>query len=396
MNILTDDADRIAIQEYGEELFENEKYLEAIQAFQLVLDNFPTDFIARSGMADCLFKLELDGLAIKELEYLKAHNDDLSSMDLNNMIENYKFNIVDVLLSTGCFDAAIPILEKRINEEPKDHVSHGRLGFVYDHLGNHAAAYEKYTDVYNLFETSEDRSIVLPMRIEACKKLNDKKKVAALIAEAWELSKDGHNEPSLLYHLSADEYEKGDYQQSLEILNQARESEELDEEIDEADSIFVNDKYFGGLLALNIALNKKGEARTLCVKWLDKYDGHEAENMGKVNLSYQVDACIQSLKDPDLLNRLAQSVFLRTFAPSLEFAYKGLVARMLGDDENAYQAFVTYKQTLKDQVEERGENFEEAWDSMISGSPHVKDFVIPDPEPNLAIIVDGYIERYRK
>ncbi|MBT7829551.1 MAG: hypothetical protein HN708_04705, partial [Candidatus Marinimicrobia bacterium] len=189
MNIISDDLDRIAIREYGDELFENEQFLEAIQVFQLVLDNFPSDVLARSGMAKCFFNLELDGLAIKEIEYLKAHNDDLSSMDLEQYEESYKFNIVEILLSTGCFDAAIPILEKRINDEPTDHVPHWRLGFVYDKMGNYAASYDKYTDVYNLFETPEDRSIVLPMRIEACKKLNDKKQVAALIAEAWELRK---------------------------------------------------------------------------------------------------------------------------------------------------------------------------------------------------------------
>ena len=63
MNIISDDLDRIAIREYGDELFENEQFLEAIQAYQLVLDNFPSDMLARYGMAECFFKLELDGLA---------------------------------------------------------------------------------------------------------------------------------------------------------------------------------------------------------------------------------------------------------------------------------------------------------------------------------------------
>ena len=55
MNIISDDLDRIAIREYGDELFENEQFLEAIQAYQLVLDNFPSDMLARYGMAECFF-----------------------------------------------------------------------------------------------------------------------------------------------------------------------------------------------------------------------------------------------------------------------------------------------------------------------------------------------------
>ena len=396
MNIISDDLDRIAIREYGDELFENEQFLEAIQVFQLVLDNFPSDVLARSGMAKCFFNLELDGLAIKEIEYLKAHNDDLSSMDLEQYEESYKFNIVEILLSTGCFDAAIPILEKRINDEPTDHVPHWRLGFVYDKMGNYAASYDKYTDVYNLFETPEDRSIVLPMRIEACKKLNDKKQVAALIAEAWELRKLGYNTTNLLYHLSADEYNEGNYQQSLDLLNQARESEESDEENAESESNLVNDRYFGGILALNIALDQREEARIFCVNWLDEYGDKEATDMRGVNLSIQVDACLQSLKEVDLLNRYAQSVFLRSSAPSLEFALKALAARMQGNDRKAFQEFVKYKQVLKEQLEERGDNFEEEWEAMKSDEPDIKDFVIPDSDPRLAILVDDYIERYGK
>jgi hypothetical protein len=102
------------------------------------------------------------------------------------------------------------------------------------------------------------------------------------------------------------------------------------------------------------------------------------------------------LKEVDLLNRYAQSVFLRSSAPSLEFALKALAARMQGNDRKAFQEFVKYKQVLKEQLEERGDNFEEEWEAMKSDEPDIKDFVIPDSDPRLAILVDDYIERYGK
>ena len=396
MNIISDDLDRIAIREYGDELFENEQFLEAIQAYQLVLDNFPSDMLARYGMAECFFKLELDGLALQELEYLKTHNDDFSSMDLDQIEENYKFNIVDILLSTGCLEAAIPILEKRIKEEPEDHVSHGRLGFVYDNLGDHAAAYEKYTDVYNLFDTPEDRSIVLPMRIESCKKLNDKKQVAVLLAEAWELRKLGYNTTDLLYHLSADKYNEGNYQESLDLLHQALESEESAEENAESESIHGNKRYFSGILALNIAMDRKEEARRLCNEWIDKYGELEVTSQREYERSGQVDACIQSLKDAILMTRLADSIFIKTAAPSLEYLYKAFATRMLKDDENAYREFVNYKQRIKEQKEEDGYKFEEVWEELKQIPQDIRDFEIPDNDPPLAKLVDDYIEKYGK
>jgi hypothetical protein len=51
---------------------------------------------------------------------------------------------------------------------------------------------------------------------------------------------------------------------------------------------------------------------------------------------------------------------------------------------------------LKEQLEERGDNFEEEWEAMKSDEPDIKDFVIPDSDPRLAILVDDYIERYGK
>ncbi len=97
-----------------------------------------------------------------------------------------------------------------------------------------------------------------------------------------------------------------------------------------------------------------------------------------------------------ILLRIADSDFIKKYTPQLEFAYKALVARMLGDDDLAYQHFDKYKQVFKAMIEEDGDDFEERWEEMKSRGNGIGDFEIPDPDPSLANLTDEYIERYGK
>ena len=147
---------------------------------------------------------------------------------------------------------------------------------------------------------------------------------------------------------------------------------------------------------MNIAMDRKEEARRLCNEWIDKYGELEVTSQREYERSGQVDACIQSLKDAILMTRLADSIFIKTAAPSLEYLYKAFAARMLKDDENAYREFVNYKQRIKEQKEEDGYKFEEVWEELKQIPQDIRDFEIPDNDPPLAKLVDDYIEKYGK
>ncbi len=259
----------------------------------------------------------------------------------------------------------------------------------------------KYKQAIDLFEKllpettdpEEQQPIMIGM-IRCYKQLNDDTRQQEYLKRGLELCERVNESADIFFEAAASAYVAEDYELSSDYLDkykiayQAEYSEEDEERV-------VNDiKYIGALLALHLACGRLEEARSICTSWLDEMSDYMPNNVDEYNASQNIDACIQYLKDPELMFRFADSTFLRSSAPSLEFAMRGLAERMIGDHEKVYQEFLKYKQVFKEQVEMQGDDFEEVWDEMKSLSQHVHDFGIPDDDPILSVLVDDYLQKY--
>ena len=239
---------------------------------------------------------------------------------------------------------------------------------------------------------------LLPEMIQCYKALNDEAQQKKYLERGLELCNQGHESAGIYYEAAAMEYasddihKAGDYIEKFKLTYETNSLEESEERTG------YEIKEYGARIAIHIALGEVEPARSMCREWIDAmgpYQPTTREEAGAIN---PIAACIDYLKDADLLFRLAESTFLRSSAPSLAFAYKGLAERMLGNDEKACGEFLKYKQFFREQVEDRGDDFEEVWEELRQYRPGITNFEIPDPDPDtpLSILVDDSIQRYGK
>ena len=258
--------------------------------------------------------------------------------------------------------------------------------------GKYKKAIEIYEQILPKAEELEDIQSLLPNMIQCYKQLNNVAKQKELLGRGLELCNQGHESAGIYFEAAASEYASGDFQVAKDYIEKAKKA---NADGDDEGSDYTLE-LFGADLALHLAQDNHETARLMCTEWLDEMCAYIPTSFEETKYANPVNACIQYLKDADLMYRLAESDFVRSSAPSLEFAYKGLAERMRGDEEKAYQEFLNYKQVFGEQIEYRGENFEEVWKDQRSVSQEGGDFEPPDNDPPLAILVDEYIEKYGK
>ena len=249
-----------------------------------------------------------------------------------------------------------------------------------------------------LSEAVEPASIqsLLPNMIQCYKELNDEAKQNQYLERGLKLCNQGHENAGIYYEAAALAYASDDIQKAVDYIEKFKLTYETTSPEESEARAGYEIKAYGARIALLIAQGENEAARSMCSEWIDAMGPYVPTTIEEAGAINPIAACIDYLKDADLLIRLAESTFLGSSAPSLAFAYKGLAERMLGNDEQASEEFLKYKQFFREQVENRGDDFEEVWEELRQYRPGIKDFEIPDPEPDtpLSIIVDDYIERY--
>ena len=259
-----------------------------------------------------------------------------------------------------------------------------------------ARKFKEAIDLYErlLQEAAVPKSILglLPNMIQCYKHLKNVAKQKALLGRGLELCSQGHESAGIYYEAAAAAYASGDFQIAKEYIEKSKDANDndADERIDYTVDIF------GANIAILLALDKDETVHSACSEWLDRMSDYVPNSLDEVDLYDAIYASIKYLRDATLMFRLAQSTFARSANPSLEFGYRGLAELMSGNDEKAYQEFLKYKQVFREQVENRDEDFEEVWEELKQIPQEIKDFVIPDNEPPLSILVDQYIEKYGK
>ena len=260
--------------------------------------------------------------------------------------------------------------------------------------------YEKAIALYEKLlpeaEETEDIQNILPNMIQCYKQLKDIAKQNASLERGLELCSQGHESAGIYYEAAAAAYASGDFQLAKDYIKKYKKSYEIEIPEDSEERIEYVAEEFGANLALRLALDKDESVRSACSEWLDHMSDFVPTSLDEVERYDVIDASIQYLRDADLMYRLAESTFIRSATPSLEFGYRGLAELMRGNDEKAYQEFLNYKRIFREQVENHGEDFEKVWEDLKSNPQEIKDFAIPDNDPPLAVLVDQYIDKFGK
>ena len=388
------------LRELGNELYEKEDFFEAIKVFLLITDYFPEDFESKGRLVTCYFGAGLTTLALKQLEVLESETGEDTQEWLSSMIPGHLLIESMILSDAGCAEAVITRLEQYfalgLDEEGFDNKL--RLAVAYHHAQRYQEAADVYEEMLLLIEETDSKQPILQNIIECFKQLNNKTKQKESIDKGLELCKQGDEFAIIYYQAAAFAYASDDYEHASDYLEKYKETYEVEIPEDSEERVKYDAKYFGATLALHLAQGQQETARLKCTDWLDEYSDFEPTTWEQAMAGEPVNACIQYLKDANLMFRLAESDFVRSSTPSLEFANKGLAERMRGNDEKAYKAFLEYKRILREQIETRGEDFEGYWKKLKSDKPEVSDFHIPDPDDDVPtqILVDEYIERYGK
>ena len=290
------------------------------------------------------------------------------------------------------YSAQVEEKERKLNLE-------GQEESVADELLR-SSKFKEAIDLYEVLlpEVVKPESVqsLLMNMIQCYKQLKDVAKQKASLERGLELCSQGHESAGIYYEAAAAAYASGDFQLANEYIKKYKKSYEIEIPEDSEERIEYVAKDFGAYLALRLALDKDETVRSACSEWLDHMSDFVPTSLDEVERYDVIDASIQYLRDADLMYRLAESTFVRSATPLLEFGYKGLAELMRGNDEKAYQEFLKYKQVFRKQVENQGEDFEEAWEELKSIPQEIKDFKIPNNDPPLAILTDDYIERYGK
>ncbi|MBT3253336.1 MAG: hypothetical protein HN995_13640 [Candidatus Marinimicrobia bacterium] len=264
----------------------------------------------------------------------------------------------------------------------------------YLRAGKYKEAIDLYEKLLPIAEEPEGQQFILPNMIQCYKQLNDVAKQKELLEHGLELCSQGHESAGIYYEAAASAYASDDFQKAKDYIEKSKKAKEDDDD----DGSDYTLEIFSAELALHLALDEHETARLICTEWLDEMVAYIPTSFEETKSANPVNACIQYLQDAELMYRLAESDFVRSSTPSIEFANKGLAERMRGNDEKAYKAFLEYKRILREQIETRGEDFEGYWKKLKSDKPEVSDFHIPDPDDDVPtqILVDEYIERYGK
>ncbi len=396
MDFQLKEMDYSYLKELGDELYEKEDYFEATKVFLLITEYFPNEIDAKIRLVTCYFASGLSTLALRLLKEIDDETGQDSQEWLSSMMSGHLYLESEILMSAGCPEAVISRMEELLKTEERSLENIGKLAIAYQHSGRYDDAIKSYNEMLSFNETSEAKLVILPYLISCYKKIGQKEKQKESINEGLKLCETGEKEPDIFYEAAALAYEEGDSKLAQKHLKKYNQSylEQFENE-PETKSKYER-QYFSAMLALNIALGNLKEVRTMCADWLDDYENLEVTSRNEFDFSQNIDPSIQYLKDPELMVRYAESTFLRSSMHSIEFAYKGFAARMQGDETKAHQYFLQYKDTYRSNVEQSGEDFDEAWEDMKANPTDMHDFVIPDDDPPLPVLVDEYIERYGK
>ena len=398
MDFQLNEMDYSHLRELGDEAYDAENYFEATKVFLMLTEYFPDEIEARLRLVTCYFSSGLSPLAFRLLKEIEAETGEdtqewLSSMMLGHLlIESY------TLFDAGCHAAVITRLEQYFAQGEEDLDSKKLLADCYMEIGRYQEAIDIYDEIFPLIDEYATKLSILLYMVDCYKRSENFDMVKTTIDKVVEIMDQDNPVPEVAGELAAMAYREGNYQEALTHINSFKE--------DIAKNKFDNDEkkneqlciYDIALLAIKLALGDEEWVRKTCYDWVEsKLPLFEDPPTQLNGYTYErIYDCIRYTQEPDLLLRLADSDFVTNQAPSLEFAYKGLAARMQRDHEKAHNEFVKYKQALKDQVEERDDNFDETWEEMKTRVHSIGDFEIPDNDPPLAILTDDYIERYGK
>jgi len=386
------------LKELGDELYEAEDYFEATKVFLLINEYFPEDMSSKARLVTCYFAIGLTSLALKQLKELEAETGEDTQEWLSSMMPGHLYFEAMILSNAGCHDAVITRLEKYFALGEEDLDSKKLLADCYMEIGRYQEAIDIYDEIFPLIDEYATKLSILLYMVDCFKPLENFKMVKKTIDKVIDIMDQDNPVPEVAGELSAMAYREGNYQEALTHIEAFKEGI--------AKNKFDNDEkkkeqhcvYDIALLAIKLALDDKEWIKKTCYDWVESKLPLFEDPPSPLNgyVYEQLYDCIRYTQDSDLLLRIADSDFIKKYTPQLEFAYKALVARMLGDDEEAYQQFAKYKQDFRERIEEYGENFEERWEEMKSRGHSIGDFQIPDNDPPLAILTDDYIERYEK
>ena len=263
-----------------------------------------------------------------------------------------------------------------------------------------AGKYKKAIDIYQklLPETDDPETMQLihTGMTQAYKQLKDYANQNEMLERGLKLCNEGNESAGIYYEAAALAYTSDEFHQADDYLEKFKKTFEIEFPDDSPERTENEIKYFGAVLALHLAINENDNARSMCSEWLDAMGTYTPTSAEEGEWCNAIGASIQFLKDADLMHRLASSTFIRSSSPSLEFAYKGLAEKMQGNNEAAHQQFFEYKRIFREQIEYNGKDFDELWEGLKQTPLEIMDFEIPDLDPPLSILVDQYIERYRK
>jgi len=395
------EIDHEYLKELGDELYEAEDFFGAIKVFLLITEYFPEDLDSKARLVTCYFWSGLPTLARKQLKELDEETGGDSQDWLSSMLPAHLVFESMVLSDAGCADAVIARLEQyfALGVDEEDFDTKLLLAVAYQHARRYQEAVDLYEEMLLLIDEPDAKVSILIKMIDCYKPLENFNMVKETIGKAAEFQDQDNPFPEIAVERSALAYMEQNYQEALKQINLFEESianTEFDNDEKKNELICIHEI---ARLTIKLALNDKKWVRETCYDWIESkiptFDDPPTQLNGYIY--EQLYNCIRYTQESDLLLRLADSDFVKKYAPQLEFAYKALAARMLGDDKQAYQQFDKYKQVFKERIEEHGDNFEEEWEEMKSDEKDIgKDFVIPDNDPPIPVIADEYIERYGK
>lgn len=386
------------LKELGDELYDAENYFEATKVFLMLTEYFPDEIEAKLRLVTCYFASGLSALAFRLLKEIEADTGEDTQEWFSSMKSGHLLIEAYILTEASCHNAVIGRLEQYFSLGEEDLDSKVLLADSYLETGRYQEAIDIYEEILPLIDEYASKLSILTKIVDCFKLIENFNMVKKTIDKVIDIMDPDNPIPEVAGELAAMAYREGNHQEALTHITSFKE--------DIAKNQFDNDEkkneqlciYDIALLAIKLALDDKEWVRKTCYDWVEfKIPQFEDPPTNLNGYFYeQLYDCIRYTQDSELLLRIADSDFIRKYTPQLEFAYKALVARMLGDDDLAYQHFDKYKQDFKELIEEDGENFEERWEALKSRGNGIRDFVIPDNDPPLAILVDEYIERYGK
>ncbi len=386
------------LKKLGDELYDAENYFEATKVFLLITEYFPDDIDSKLRLVTCYFASGLSTLAFRLLKEIEAETGNDANEWLSSMMSGHLLIESFILSDAGCHDAVITRLERYFAQGEEGLDSKVLLADSYLETGRYLEANDLYAEIVPLVDEYALKLSILLKMVDCFKLSGNFNMVKISIDKVVDIMDQDNPVPEVAGELAAMAYREGNYHEALTYINSFKE--------DIAKNKFDNDEkkkeqlciYDIALLAIKLALDDKEWVRKTCYDWVESkipsFENPPTEF--NIHIYKQLYACIRYTQNSDLLLRIADSDFIKKYTPQLEFAYKALVARMLGDDDLAYRHFDKYKQDFKAMIEEDGDDFEKRWEEMKSRVNGIGDFKIPDPDPSLANLTDEYIERYGK